>query len=118
MKNKEYDMERKIGLLYELSHCKGMIESILCYHWSEGMTAEDFIDDKYLAEYVEKLGKNVVMQALQDAIDHIDKINHDVFTDSEGCSYNNISFKDGYLSEKDMTQVLLDLWDDALNVNK
>ena len=111
-------MQRKIDLLYELSHCKGMIESILCYNWSEGMTAEDFIDDSYLAEYVEKLGKDVVMQALQDAIDHIDKINHDVFTDSEGCSYSNITFKDGYLSKEDMEKIFFNLWDDALNVNK
>ena len=82
------------------------------------MTAEDFIDDSYLAEYVEKLGKDVVMQALQDAIDHIDKINYDVFTDSEGCSYNNIIFKDGYLSKEDMEKIFFNLWDDALNVNK
>lgn len=111
-------MQRKIELLYELSHCKGMIESILCYNWSEGMTAKDFIDNSYLADYVEQLGKDVVMQALKDAIDHIDKINHDVATDDEGCSYNNIVFKDGYLSEENMTKIFLDLWDDALNVNK
>lgn len=111
-------MERKIGLLYKLSHCKGMIESILCYNWSEGMTAEDFIDDKYLADYVEQLGKDVVVQALKDAIDHIDKINHDVATDNDGCTYSNIVFKDGYLSEKDMEKIFIDLWDNALNVNK
>ena len=51
-------MQRKIGLLYELSHCKGMIESILCYHWSEGMTAKDFIDDSYLADIKETIRIN------------------------------------------------------------
>ena len=81
----------------ELS-CIRMIDSILAYG-GYGFTAEKVMEHEekshhnYLAEYVELFGRDKVVAMIQEQIDSIESISHGVFTDSEGCTYNSINYK-------------------------
>ena len=81
----------------ELS-CISMIDSILCYG-GFGFTAEQVMKHEemspynYLAKYVELFGRDRVVELIQGQIDSIESINHGVFTDGEGCTYNSINYK-------------------------
>lgn len=48
----------------------------------------------YLLEYVEALGRARVLELIQEQMDSIESIKVGVFTDSEGCSYNSIIYKE------------------------
>jgi len=82
----------------ELS-CVNMINSILAYNW-HGFSAEEImqIEEKsrynYLADYVDVLGRDRVVELIQAQIDDIDHISKNVFRDSEGLSYNSIVWKE------------------------
>lgn len=79
--------------------CIEMINSILAYHWF-GQTAEEIMQMEersyynYLAEYVEMFGREKVVTLIQGQINDIVRIKHCVHTDSEGCTYNSIIWKD------------------------
>ena len=85
-------------------YCLDMIESILCYDCKGYKTAKDVLDyennayHNYLSDYIEVLGENRVLELIQNRIDAIDHVVSDVYTDSEGCSYNSIIWKRGYCS--------------------
>ena len=83
----------------ELS-CIDMINSILAYQGA-GMTdaeavmqMEENAYHNYLAKYVELFGREQVVALIQGQIDSIDYVQHNVHTDSEGCSYNSIVWKE------------------------
>ena len=91
---KEYELREM-----ELS-CISMINSILAYQGS-GMTDAEAVMQmeernyyNYLAKYVELFGREKVVALIQGQIDSIDYVQHNVHTDSEGCSYNSIVWKD------------------------
>lgn len=76
-----------------------MINSVLAYHWAEGETAEELLDKElnryksYLQEYVDKLGREKVLELIENQMNDIDHIARNVSTDSEGLSYNGIVWK-------------------------
>lgn len=79
--------------------CQGMIESILCYHWTVGTSVKDCLDKElsrsysYLEQYVKELGYDRVLSFMEETANEIDHIGYSVGTDSEGCSYNSIIWK-------------------------
>lgn len=80
--------------------CIDMVNSTLAYYWDDIMTAEELLDFElhhkrisYLKEYVEKLGEECVLQIIKEQINDVDHILRNVFTDSEGLSYNSIIWK-------------------------
>lgn len=90
---KEYELRSK-----ELD-CIAMINSILAYG-GFGYTAEEVMQREergyhnYLADYVKELGRDRVIALIQGQIDDVVRIRHNVGTDSEGCTYNSIVWKD------------------------
>ena len=86
----EYQLREK-----ELS-CINMINSILCYQCKGYTNANDVLEYEekspynYLSEYVKILGRKKVLGLIQEQIDSIKGIENNVFTDSEGLSYNSI----------------------------
>lgn len=75
--------------------CVNMINSILAYG-GFGLDAESVMarEEKayhnYLAPYVNILGREKVVELIQEQINSIKGIITNVHTDSEGCSYNSI----------------------------
>lgn len=77
--------------LHKKIYCIDMINSILAYN---GLDIDNVLSNRYMAEYIEELGLLTVMELAQAQIDDIAYIKHGVYTDSEGCSYNSIVWKD------------------------
>ena len=81
--------------LTELS-CRDMINSILAYNVPRTYTAEQILEREehsyhnYLEDYVKKLGREKVLALIEEQKNDIKEIRRDVFTDSEGVSYNSI----------------------------
>ena len=75
--------------------CINMINSILAYDWHND-TAEEIMQKQekayknYLSPYIAVLGRAKVLDLIQEQINSIVRINRNVATDSEGCSYNSI----------------------------
>lgn len=107
---------------YEELQCVGMINSILAYDWtgchelplvvydknykmiisgflpytSEGVLEHDLRGlHPYLKQYVDKLGRQRVLELIQGQMDSVEKVQTNVYTDSEGCTYNSIIYKEG-----------------------
>lgn len=89
---------------YELRNaelcCIDMINSLLCYNCAGYQDAEQVMKYEeeiayrnYLSDYVELFGRDKVVALIQGQIDSIDSINHSVYTDSEGLTYNSINWK-------------------------
>jgi hypothetical protein len=82
----------------ELS-CIEMINSLLCYdcvgfkNAEEVMQKEEKSDFNYLKTYVEKLGRERVVELIQEQIDSIEHVESGVFVDDESVSYNSIVWK-------------------------
>lgn len=85
--------------------CIEMINSILAYAYltdnaGKRRTGEEFLirEEKsrknYLEDYVKILGRDVVVKLINEQLNDISHINYGVFTDSEGCTYNSIVWKD------------------------
>ena len=76
---------------------KGMLESVMAYGGHK-LSPEDILSSnylgKYLKKYVDKYGEKKVKESIKDIQSHIDNIEHDVHTDSEGVSYNSIVWKE------------------------
>lgn len=80
--------------------CIDMINSILCYN-CKGMTDaakvlehEEKSRYNYLAGYVDVLGREKVVELIQEQINSIADTRDGVFTDSEGLSYSSIIWKE------------------------
>lgn len=85
-----------------------MLESVMAYG-GHTMSPEDILSDGYhgqfLQKYVAKYGEEEVKEAIKDMQSKIDSIKHDVYTDSEGVSYNSIVWKkDPMLEEEKRVQ--------------
>ena len=82
----------------ELS-CISMIDSILCYNcrgWQDAervLAYEESSRYNYLADYVKLFGRDKVVELIQGQIDSIESISVNVYTDSEGLTYNSINYK-------------------------
>lgn len=80
--------------------CIEMIHSILIY--SSERNPDVIIEDKYLKKYIDELGRDKVMELLNQEIEEFNNatITKDTYTDSEGVTYNSVTFKDD-LTEED-----------------
>ena len=78
-------------LLSESLSCRSMINSILCYHG-----AKDIMQNPYLQKYFETLGPINVAKLANEQIEDFSKakVLTNVYTDSEGLSYNSIIWAD------------------------
>lgn len=76
-------------LLHKELDCREMINSCLCYGY-------DFINTNFSEPYIKELGKERVMELYNEQKDDFNKaiVFHNVYEDSEGCSYNSIKWKD------------------------
>lgn len=79
-------------------NCIDMINSILCYDCRGYKNAEKVMEyeersyHNYLEDYVKLFGRDKVITLIQKQIDSISSVNCDVYTDSEGLSYNSITW--------------------------
>ena len=87
---KELDIEGTI-----LS-CIEMIHSILTYAEPHNHTLEYVLNNKYMQKYIEELGQEEVSNLINNEIEEYKNatINSNVYTDSEGVTYNSVTFKD------------------------
>lgn len=111
-------MIRDIKNLEMAVRCKGMCESIVCYQKADSPEKYLESNERYLGEYVELLGKEVVLAILKDVIDNVVEIVEDAYTDSEGCTYNRIKYKDGYADARYLESGLYGLWDKTVGYKK
>ena len=87
---KELDIE---GTILD---CIEMIHSILTYAPDNNRTLEYVLDNKYMQKYIEKLGEDKVREIANQEVEEYKNatINSNVYTDSEGVTYNSVTFKD------------------------
>lgn len=76
--------------------CIEMIHSILTYAEPYNHTLEYVLNNKYMQKYIEKLGQEEVSNLINNEIEEYKNavINKDQYTDSEGVTYNSVTFKD------------------------
>ena len=74
--------------------CIEMIHSILTY--TSDRDIDRLIKDRYLQKYIDELGEDKVRELLAGEIEEYKNatINRDVYTDSEGVTYNSVKFRD------------------------
>ena len=110
MTGKEFERERRTVQSLEMSpertrsglelDCISMINSLLAYDCQGWKKAEAVMQSEeqgyynYLARFVEEFGREHVLKLIQNQIDDMEKVENNVFTDSEGCSYNEIIWKE------------------------
>ena len=78
-------------MISESLSCRSMINSVLCYHGTK-----DIMKNPYLNKYFETLGTITVAKLVNEQIQDFSKakVLKNVYTDSEGCSYNSIVWAD------------------------
>lgn len=86
LERKEYQEQ---GLVYGEGGCRSMIMSCLIYGYGR-----DYFMKNHAQKYAAELGGKRVEQIWEDQYDYFKnhcKVNHNVYTDSEGCTYNSIT---------------------------
>ena len=92
-------MLRHCYLQTAILRAKSIIEKKTSIHKSSEKNAEIVLREEcsqkhsYLSRYVESLGESKVTQLIQNQIDDIDYIQHSVYTEGEGVTYNAIVWK-------------------------
>lgn len=85
-----------IKKLDTICDCIDMINSILAYSIDYKKDANELLDKElnswhsYLSKYVEKLGKDIVLNLIKGQQSSIKEIKKCVYTDYEGVTYNSI----------------------------
>lgn len=76
-------------LLHRELDCREMINSCLIY-------GSSFLETRYSEPYIEELGKKRVLELYNEQKSDFDKaiVFHNVYEDSEGCTYNSIKWED------------------------
>lgn len=76
-------------LLHRELDCREMINSCLIY-------GSSFLKTRYSEPYIEELGKKRVLELYNEQKSDFDKaiVFHNVYEDSEGCTYNSIKWED------------------------
>ena len=86
LEHREY---KEQGLVYGEGGCRSMIMSCLIYG-----NGRNYFMKHYAHYYIAVLGKERVEEIWEDQENYFKnhcKVNHDVYTDSEGVSYNSIT---------------------------
>ena len=90
-------MESKdLKKLQTITRCKSMVESCVIYGNSTEPQKILSKSNRYLSKYVDSLGEETVLKMIQMAIDGIDENVKDAYTDSDGCTYNKVTWKRTY----------------------
>ena len=84
----EYVKEHKWDTI---AFCISMIHSIIAYGYD--LSDDDILNDHYLQKYIKELGKEKVESFVKSTRNQVDHIERNVYTDSEGCSYNSIVWR-------------------------
>lgn len=100
MDNKEL---KTLKELFKLTNCISMIESICCYN-----CGNCYSNDEYLKKYVQIFGQDKVEKMISFVQNNIEKI-EPAGEDSEGCSYNSMTYKDQTLSSNELERILYKL---------
>ena len=77
------------GLVYGEGGCRSMIMSCLIYGWDK-----DHFYEKHAQRYASELGVEKVKEIWEDQYNYFKnhcRVNHNVYTDSEGCTYNSVT---------------------------
>lgn len=85
----EHNEYKEQGLIYGEGGCRSMIMSCLIY--GDG---RDYFMQKHAPKYAAVLGVEKVKEIWEDQYDYFInhcKVNYDVYTDSEGCTYNSVT---------------------------
>lgn len=86
-------------------NCIHMINSILAYDCDGYKDAEKVIENQYhayhnyLLPYVLKLGRERVLQLIDEQIKSIIRVDRNVYVDMDGLSYNSIVWEDEILNQ-------------------
>lgn len=94
----------EIKMLHEKIFCIEMINSIIAYsslycNGAKGVTGEQFVQceeqkcHNYLEDYIKTLGRGVVAKLAEEQMADVACVQHNVFIDDEGLSYNSIVWK-------------------------
>lgn len=78
----------------DIIHCCEMAESLFAYGFASLDKPEDVLKSRYMEDYIKEFGADKVVELARKVADSIDRIEYDVFTDGEGCSYNSVKYKD------------------------
>lgn len=73
-----------------------MIHSILAYSAEDGRTVDNIMDNRYMKSYINSLGEDTVRDLVEKELADFKEratVVNDVYTDSEGVSYNSINWK-------------------------
>lgn len=106
MTRKQMEIIRSNGLNYDRHDklsCIDMINSIICYN--ECNTPEDVVfrySGHYLDKYIKAFGLNNVLDMAAEQLNDIVAVIRNAFTDSEGCTYNSLVFKDDSIAREDV----------------
>ena len=92
------DMTKEERTLYDELSCRGMINSCLIY----GTARYNFYDPAtgifayYAHDHIERLGKDEVIRLYNEQVEDFKKavVIRNVYTDSEGCTYNSCKWAD------------------------
>ena len=86
LEHKEY---KEQGLVYGEGACRNMIMSCLVYG-----NGRDYFMKNHAHKYSAELGQERVEEIWEDQENYFKnhcKVNHDVYVDSEGCTYNSVT---------------------------
>ena len=85
------DLTDQEKLMHKKLSCIDMINSIIAYH---SRNVDVILKDTYLQSYIKELGIQTVRSLVEDQVTSVAYIRHDVYEDSDGCTYNSIGWKD------------------------
>lgn len=76
--------------------CIEMTHSILTYAPDNNRTLEYVLDSRYIKKYIDKLGEDKVREIANQEVEEYKNatVNTNAYTDSEGVTYNSVTFKD------------------------
>lgn len=106
MTRKQMEIIRSNGLnddRYNKLSCIDMINSIICYN--DCNTPEDVVfrySGHYLDQYIREFGLNNVLDMAAEQLNDVVAVTRNVFTDSEGCTYNSLVFRDDDICRDDI----------------
>lgn len=79
----------------KIADCYEMAESLIAYGYASLDKPEDVLSSHYMEDYIKELGADTVVKIASQVAESIAHIEHDVYTDSEDCSYNSVKYKNG-----------------------
>ena len=79
----------------KIAGCYQMAESLLVYGFAKLDSPQDVLKSRFMKVHSKQLGDDTVVQIAKQVADSIANITHNVYTDTDGCSYNTMKYKNG-----------------------